>query len=239
MSSPEHQTVTVDIDQNPYLAAGSGTVDAIVTISVGIGAHPDPETTLRLWIPAGARAVVIRQVAPEFVDLTATAVESGTQLTDYHLAAWGAEDRDYHIEVEVEPAAVGREKLAARVSVLIGGEVRCEGKILAIWTDDTSLSARVNPRVAHYTGQSELAQAIHDGLAAREQGDLEVATTKLRRALALAEESGDRGTADLLRRVVDVDKQTGTIRLRPNVAPADRTALEARSTRTMRVRKES
>jgi hypothetical protein len=239
MSSAEHQTVTVDIDQNPHLAAGSGTVDAIVTIGVAAAAQSNAEITLRLWIPAGARVVVVRQVAPEFVDLTGGGEESGNQVSEYPLAAWGPEERDYHIEVEVEPAAVGREKLAARVSVLIDGEVRCEGKILAIWTDDTSLFARVNPRVAHYTGQSELAQAIHDGLAAREQGDVEVATTKLRRALALAEESGDRGTADLLRRVVDVDKQTGTIRLRPNLAPADRTALEARSTRTMRVRKES
>ena len=139
----------------------------------------------------------------------------------------------------MEPAAVGREKLAARVSVLVGGEIRGEGKILAIWTDDTSLSARVSPRVAHYTGQSELAQAIHDGLVAREQGDVAVATTRLKRALALAEESGDRPTADLLRRFVDVDERTGTIRLRRQIAPADRTALEARSTRTMRVRKES
>ena len=93
--------------------------------------------------------------------------------------------------------------------------------------------------MAHYTGQSELAQAIHDGLVASAQGDVEVATAKLKRALALAEESGDSPTADLLRRFVDVDERTGTIRLRPHFAPADRTALEARSTRTMRVRKES
>lgn len=236
MSCAEHPEVSVDIDQNPHLDADSGTVDAIVTIGGAPAAEGNP--ALRLWIPAGARVVFVRQVAPEFDDLTARGVESGNRLSDYPLTAWTPENRDYHIEVEVEPAAVGREKLAARVSVIVDGEIRGEGKILAIWTDDTSLSARVNPRVAHYTGQSELAQAIQDGLVAREKGDVEVATTKLKRALALAEESGDHPTADLLRRFVDVDKQTGTIRLRPNVAPADRTALEARSTRTMRVRKE-
>jgi len=239
MSSAEHQEVSVEVDQNPYLVAGSGTVDAIVTVGVATGAQESPEPTLRLWIPAGARVVFVRQVAPDFADLTGRAVESGSRLSDYATAAWGPEDRDYHIQVEVEPAAVGREKLAGRVSVIVGGEARGEGKILAIWTDDTSLSARVSPRVAHYTGQSELAQAIHDGLVAREKGDVAVATTRLRRALALAEESGDHGTADLLRRVVDVDERTGTIRLLPHFATADRTALEARSTRTMRVRKES
>ncbi len=170
MSSAEHQMVTIDIDQNPYLAEGSGTVDAIATIGVATAAQSNPETTLRLWIPAGARVVVVRQVAPEFDDLTGRAVESGNQVSDYPLAASGTEDRYYHIEVEVEPAAVGREKLAARVSVVIDGEIRGEGKILAIWTDDTTLSARVNPRVAHYTGQSELAQAIDEGLVAHAEG---------------------------------------------------------------------
>jgi hypothetical protein len=239
MSSAERPTVSVDIDQNPYLTTGSGKVAAIVTIGGAIAAQATPDPTLRLWIPAGARVVFVRQVAPEVHDLTGRAVESGNQLGDYPLVAWGPEDRDYHIEVEVEPAAVGREKLAARVSVIVGGELIGEGKILAIWTDDTSLSARVSPRMAHYTGRTELAQAIDDGLLAREQGDAAVATARLKRALDRAEQSADRGTADLLRRIVDVDERTGTARLRSDVAPTHRAAPEARSTRTMRVRKES
>jgi hypothetical protein len=39
--------------------------------------------------------------------------------------------------------------------------------------------------------------------------------------------------------VVDVDKKTGTVQLRREVAAADEMALDARSTRTARVRKES
>jgi len=35
MSSAEQQAITVDVDHNPYLAEGSGTVDAIVSITVG------------------------------------------------------------------------------------------------------------------------------------------------------------------------------------------------------------
>ena len=70
MSSAEQQGVSVEIDQNRHLVAGSGTVDAIVTIGVATAAHEDRGSTLRLWIPAGARVVVVKQVAPEFVDLT-------------------------------------------------------------------------------------------------------------------------------------------------------------------------
>ena len=114
------------------------------------------------------------------------------------MGAWGHEDRDYHIQVEVEPAAVGREKLAARVTVLAGDDPLGEGLVKAIWTADTALSTRISDRVAHYTGQAELAQAVRDGLAARTNGDLVTATAKLHRAMELAVESGNDGTAKLL-----------------------------------------
>ena len=99
------------------------------------------------------------------------------------LGSWGAEDRDYHIQVEVEPAAVGREKLAARVSVVAGDEILGEGLVKAVWTSDTGLSAQISRRVAHYTGQAELAQAVQEGLSARKSGDVKTATAKLARAI--------------------------------------------------------
>jgi len=142
------------------------------------------------------------------------------------------------VQVEVEPAAAGREKLAARLSVVAGDEVLGQGLVKAMWTTDTALSAQISRRVAHYTGQAELAQAVQDGLTARKNGDVATATAKLQRAMELAVESGNDGTAKLLRSVVDVDAGTGTARLRSAVAAADEMALDARSTRTARVRKE-
>ena len=56
--------------------------------------------------------------------------------------------------------------------------------------------------------------------------------------MELAVESGNNGTAKLLHGVVEVDERTGTVRLRRDVAAADEMALDARSTRTARVRKE-
>jgi hypothetical protein len=198
-----------------------------------------PDLTLRLWTPAGARIAFVKQVAPTVEDLTHRRVDSGGQIGEYPLGAWGVEDRDYHLQIEVEPAAVGREKRAARVSVVADGEVLGEDSVLAKWTADTAKSAKISRRVAHYTGQAELAQAIHDGLGARNDGDFATATAKLQRAMKIAVESGNDGTAKLVKRFLDVDERTGTARLRPQVAAADEMALDARSTKTARVRKET
>ena len=197
------------------------------------------DLTLRLWTPAGARVEFVKQVAPTVEDLTGRRVESGSQVGTYPLGSWGAEDRDYHVQVEVEPAAAGREKLAARISVVAGEEVLGEGLVKAVWTADTELSAQLSRRVAHYTGQAELAQAVQDGLSARKGGDVKTATAKLQRAMELAVESGNEGTAKLLAGVIEVDERTGTARLKRDVAAADEMALDARSTTTARVRKES
>jgi hypothetical protein len=198
-----------------------------------------PDLTLRLWTPAGATVEFVKQVAPTVEDLTHRRVEAANQCGEYPLGSWGSEDRDYHIQVEVEPAAVGREKLAARVSVVAGDEVVGEGLVKAMWTADTGLSAQISRRVAHYTGQAELAQAVQEGLSARKAGDVKTASAKLQRAMELAVESGNDGTAKLLGRVVEVDERTGTVQLRREVAAADEMALDARSTRTARVRKET
>ncbi|MGW2659993.1 vWA domain-containing protein [Nocardia tengchongensis] len=198
-----------------------------------------PELTLRVWTPVGARISFIKQVAPFIEDLTARRIETGPQVGEYALGSWGAEDRDYHVQLDVEPAAADREKLAARVTVLADGEILGQGLVKAAWTTDTDKSARISRRVAHYTGQAELAQTVQEGLTARKQGDFATATAKLQRAYHLATASGNENTAKLLLSVVDVvDERTGTIRLRNKVDPVDEMALDVRSTKTARVRKE-
>ena len=127
--------------------------------------------------------------------------------------------------------------LAGRVSLVVDGEVVSESLVKAVWTDDVAMSTRINPHVAHYTGQVELAAALADGLEARRVGDDATATSRLGRAAQLAAESGNDGTLQLLARVVDVeDAASGTVRLRRNVDAADEMALDTRSTKTVRVR---
>jgi hypothetical protein len=146
--------------------------------------------------------------------------------------------------VQVPEAAIGQEMLATRVSLIVpaadGGapEVLSHGLVRAVWTDDMAASTSINPQVAHYTGQAELAQVIQQGLEARKAGDFGGATAKLGRAVQLAARSGNEDTAKLLSKVVDVvDAATGTVRLKAKVADADEMTLETRSTKTVRVKK--
>ena len=196
------------------------------------------DVSLRVWTPAGATIRFVKQVYPQVEDLTGRRAEVSGRIGDYPTGAWGAESRDYHLSVEVEPDAVGEEVLAARVSLVSGGQVLTEKLVLARWTDDTALSTKINPQVAHYTGQAELAAAIQDGLKARDAGDVETATAKLGRAVQLATESGHTDTAKLLARVVDVvDAPTGTIRLRKQASGIDAELTNVRSVKTVRISK--
>ena len=137
----------------------------------------------------------------------------------------------------VRAAGVGEEMLAARISLVIDGNPISQGMVKATWSQDEQLTARINPEVAHYTGQQELAEAIADGLAARQAGDEATATTKLGRAVQLASEAGNDATTKLLAQVVEIDNaETGTVRLKRDAEVLDVMALDTRSTKTTRVR---
>lgn len=203
------------------------------------------DVALRIWTPANAVIRFVKQVAPSMEDLTARRTEAGTRAGDYPTGSWGDESRDYHLCVEVPSAPVGSEMLAARVSLVLppsvaGGspEVLTQGLVKALWTDDPATSTRINPQVAHYTGQAELAASIQEGLEAHRAGDLDRATAKLGAAVRLAHATGNEGTFRLLKKVVDVvDAKEGTVRFRKDVSEADSMTLETRSTKTVRVKK--
>ncbi|MFJ1597895.1 VWA domain-containing protein [Streptomyces sp. NPDC088261] len=202
------------------------------------------DVALRLWTPVGVEIAFVKQVAPRVEQLTDRRTEAGPRAGDYPTGSWGDESRDYHVCVRVPEAGIGREMLAARVSLIVpapdGGspEVLSQGLVRAVWTDDMEASTSINPQVAHYTGQAELAQVIQQGLEARKMGDLDGATAKLGRAVQLAAFSGNADTAKLLSKVVDVvDEASGTVRLKAKVAEADEMTLETRSTKTVRVKK--
>jgi len=203
-----------------------------------------PDVMLRVWTPQTAIAKFVKQVAPAIEDLTGRRSQTSPQVGEYPTGAWApGESRDYHVSVQVNTGAVGQEMLAARVSLVAsspsGQQILGQGLIRATWTEDEALSTRINPGVAHYTGQAELAAAIQDGLEASKRGDEETATAQLGRAVALAHAAGNEDTAKLLAKVVDVvDEATGTVRLKKKVSTADEMALDTRSAKTVRVKKE-
>ena len=228
---------TVDIVPDP--AGLAADFEAMMQASM---AKEVADVALRVWTPQHATVRFVKQAAPAVEGLTGRRTQAAPQAGDYPTGAWGTESRDYHLCVNVEPGRAGQEMLAARVSLILntasGPQVLGQGLIRAIWTEDEALSTRMNRHVAHYTGQAELAQAIQDGLEARKAGDEDTATARLGQAVALAHESGNEDTANLLAKVVDVvDPATGTVRLKAKVADADEMTLDTRSTKTVRARK--
>ncbi|WP_432942196.1 VWA domain-containing protein [Kribbella sp. CA-253562] len=193
---------------------------------------------LRVWAPQGAQVLFVRQVAPTVEDLTGRRTEVNALTGSYPTGSWGDESRDYHVAVRLAAKGIGQEQLAARVQLAVGDQVLAQGLVKALWSADEALTTRISPEVAHYTGQTELANAIQEGLAAKAVGDTATATTKLGRAVQLAAQTGNEEATSRLRKVVDIeDQDTGTVRLKRTVEKVDEMALDTASTKTTRVKK--
>ena len=192
---------------------------------------------LRVWTPQGAQLLFVRQVSPSVEDLTTRRTDVNALTGAYPTGSWGDESRDFHVAVRLPAKSLGQEQLAARVQLAVGPDVVAQALVKARWSDDKGLTTRINPEVAHYTGQTELAEAIQEGLTAKAAGDEATATTRLGRAVQLAEATGNGEATTRLRKVVDIDDPgTGTVRLRRDVEKADEMALDTASTRTTRIR---
>jgi len=224
---------TVDLIREPADIAEDFRALVQTSMSKGVA-----DAELRVWAPQGAQVLFVRSVAPTVEDLTARRTEVNALTGAYPTGAWGDESRDYHVAVRVASKPVGSEQLAARVQIAVGGEVQASGLVKARWSDDSSLTARINPEVAHYTGQAELASVIQEGLAAKAAGDEATATVKLGRAVQLAAETGNDEATAKLKKVVEVEEAgTGKVRLKRAVDKLDEMALDTASTKTTRVRK--
>ncbi|WP_406832300.1 VWA domain-containing protein [Pedococcus sp. KACC 23699] len=196
------------------------------------------DARLRVWAPQGAQVIFVRQVSPTVDDLTTRRQEVNALTGAYPTGAWGDESRDYHVAVRLPAKVVGQEQLAARVQVAVDDAVVAQGLVKAMWSNDDTLTTRIDPAVAHYTGQAELAEAIQDGLAAKAAGDTDTATVKLGRAVQLAVETGNEEATTRLRKIVEIeDAGTGTVRLKRSVNKLDEMALDTASTKTTRVKK--
>jgi len=194
-----------------------------------------------LWSPKTARIVAIKQMSPEIADLRPLARQFDEKTLDVPLGAWGVESRDYHVTIEVAGGVEGDEMLACRPSVVFvdnGTERKITGQpVIATWTADEGLTTRINPQVAHYTGQTELADSIREGLEAKARGDIDQATKLLGKAAKIAIQTGNDDVTKRLKKVVDViDEDKGTVRLKSGAGKAEILELDMGGTRTVRRR---
>jgi len=196
--------------------------------------------TLRLWSPKVVQVALVKQMSPDILDLMPLAKRVDEKTLDIPLGSWGNEARDYQLVFELPQGEIGDEMLACRPSIVLSGPqgetmVPCE-PIAVQWSTDDSLTTRISKEVAHYTGQTELADSIQEGMEAKNRGDEDKATRLLGRAAQLAAESGNEEVTRRLRKVVElVDARAGTIRLRKTDKAADM-ELELGGTRTVRRR---
>jgi len=229
------QALMGSVDIIPTGDQMASTFEALMRQSMGRGVAA---AALRVWAPQGAQVLFVRQVAPTVEELTARRQEVNALTGAYPTGSWGDESRDYHVAVRLAAKGIGQEQLAARVQLAVGDDVVAQGLVKAMWSSDDTLTTRINPEVAHYTGQTELADAIQEGLAAKALGDDATATAKLGRAVQLAAETGNDEATAKLRKVVDIDDpNAGTVRLRRSVDKLDEMALDTASTKTTRVKK--
>lgn len=199
------------------------------------------DARLRIWTPKIAKIASVKQMSPEILDLTSRGRMIDPKTFEFPLGSWGAEARDYHIAIDIPPGAHGDEMIACRAQIVLmenGAErVFPAPNVIAAWSDDTTLTARINAQVAHYTGQEELADSIREGLDALARQDNDAATRLLGNAAKIAHDSGNEEVTSRLRKVVDiVDPDAGTVRLRAGAGKADALELDMGGTRTVRRR---
>jgi hypothetical protein len=181
-----------------------------------------PDVVLRMWTPEQAVVRAVTQVAPEVRELAGSAVVSGPGVTDVPLGDWGAQTREYHLRVDVPPRPVGDRMLAVRIGAgPRDGDPAAGHAVVVTRTDDPALLAVEPPRLAHYSGQVELAGAVRDGLSARRGGDDATATLLLGHARELAERTGHQDTLSLLDDA-----------LRDDAGPVEEMTLDARGSRS-------
>lgn len=193
---------------------------------------------LRVWTPQGAELLFVKQVSPTLEDLTSRRTAVNPLTGAYPTGAWSDESRDYHVAVRLPARTIGQEQLAARVQIAIGPDPAAQGLVKAKWSSDDSLTTRIDPAVAAYTGQAELAEVIQQGLAAKASGQDDVATAKLGRAVQLAGATGNDEMTSRLKKVVEIDDvDTGTVRLKKSATKIDEMSLDTASTKTTRVRR--
>lgn len=180
------------------------------------------DVQLRVRHTGIAQIRFVKQVYPVIADRTQRGRPAGTQAVDYPTDAWSPGDRkDFHVVLTIEAMAPETRRRVGWLSVRDAAAAEQEpdeAGITVEWTDEIQLFTAVDPTVAHYTSQQDLAEAIRHGSAALLAGDRDEATRRFGLAVALCHAAGNRDKLALLARVVDVDDAaSGRVRVRDDI----------------------
>ncbi|MET8232153.1 VWA domain-containing protein [Micromonospora sp. NPDC005298] len=182
-----------------------------------------PDLRIRVQSMPYSSVTFFKQASPTLTDLTGYADTVDGRTVEFATGSWGAERRDYHLCLAVDPAVAHLEEdqMAARINLLVEGEVRAgPAPVLVHWTDDLVKSSRLDPRVSQVTGQEEVRQVINAGCDAYDRGDRVEAHAQWTRAVELARLTRDEKALEQLRHLVDLEPD-GLVRLKPNLSRVD------------------
>jgi Ca-activated chloride channel family protein len=189
-----------------------------------------PEARVVLKTTTRAQVDFLRQTFPTEAALVGDELDART--TAFPTGSWGAESREFHLRLKVDSSdaeldsdiRVGRVDLEVRRAGSTEFESACPpALVFAHWTDDLKLSSVLDPKVAHYTDQAELGQAVLRGCDAHDAGDLVTAAREWGRAVSLATGLGNDKVLVRLLRLVEVvgDPTEGVVRLKDKLAAVD------------------
>lgn len=161
------------------------------------------DAALQLWTPTGARILSLSQAYPDWVR------NEAAPLGDNH--TWVVpvppmttkDHRDYIVHIEL--ASVGARMVACRPSIVyVAGGQRVEEKgdqsswFILEQTNDASQYNKVNPVVAGYLGQGQLADSTRQMTAALAAGDEAGAERHRTEALEIAKAAGNKEMTAIL-----------------------------------------
>jgi uncharacterized protein YegL len=161
------------------------------------------DVVLQLWTPTGARILSLSQAYPDWVRNEAAPMDDGHTWVVPVPPMSSKDHRDFIVHIEL--ANVGARVVACKPSIIYAsGNQRIEEKgdqstwMILQQTNDDALYNQVNPVVAGYLGQGQLAastRAMTEALAAGDQAAAERHRTE---ALEIAQAVGNRSMTEVL-----------------------------------------
>lgn len=161
------------------------------------------DMVLQLWTPTGANILSLSQAYPDWVKNEAAPQGDGHTWVVPVPPMSSKDHRDFVVHIEL--AAVGAKVVACKPSVVyVSGRDRIEEKgdqstwIILQQTHDTALINQLNPVVAGYLGQGQLAASTRAMTEALAAGDAKAAERHRTEALDIAEAVGNRAMTQIL-----------------------------------------